>query len=58
MSKIEYIIYSVIVMICLTWAIIVIGDAYKPQQEPIQHSQVEQEELIEINKVSSTEQSN
>ena len=51
--KLDEIIYSVIVMICLTWAIFTIAKTYQPPIE--QKPQIEQEELIEITKVESND---
>lgn len=50
--KVDEIIYSVVVMICLTWAVYTVATKYAPAVP--QNQQVEQE-LIEINRVATNE---
>ncbi len=47
--KIEDIIYSFVVMVCLTWAVYTVANSYAPEHKP--SKQIEQEELIEISEV-------
>lgn len=48
--KIEDIIYSFVVMMCLTWAVYTVASKYEPEHNP--SKQIEQEELIEISRVN------
>lgn len=48
--KVDQIIYSVVVMICLTWAVYTVAIKYAPA---VPEPQRVEQELIEINRVES-----
>lgn len=51
--KIDELVYSVVVMVCLTWAVYTVAANYAPKAPD--KPQVEQQELIEITRVGTNE---
>ncbi len=49
-NKLEDVLYTVVAMICLTWAAIVVADSYAPKQPK---KQPPIEEIVEINKIDN-----
>lgn len=49
--KLDEIVYSFVVMVCLTWVVYTIADVYAPKIP--NRPQVEQQELIEITRVEN-----